>query len=50
LNGSLGMSGGSMQMSMKFKLATVNKSKHADLAKLSPFLFQKSRQLHQAGI
>ena len=27
-----------------------NKSKHADLVKLSPFLFQKSRQLHQAGV
>ena len=29
---------------------TRNKSKHADLVKLSPFLFQKSRQLHQAGV
>ncbi|WP_019606641.1 hypothetical protein [Teredinibacter turnerae] len=27
-----------------------NKSKHSDLVKLSPFLFQKSRQLHQAGV
>ena len=27
-----------------------NKSKHADLVKLSSFLFQKSRQLHQAGV
>jgi len=27
-----------------------NKSKHADLVKLSPFLFQKSRQLHQSGV
>jgi len=27
-----------------------NKSKHADLVKLSPFLFQKIRQLHQAGV
>ena len=27
-----------------------NKSKHADLEKLSPFLFQKSRQLHQAVV
>lgn len=30
--------------------ARANKSKHADLVKLSPFLFQKSRQLHQAGV
>lgn len=30
--------------------ATLNKSKHSDLAKLSPFLFQKSRQLRQAGV
>ena len=29
---------------------THNKSKHADLGKLSPFLFQKSRQLHQSGV
>lgn len=28
----------------------VNKSKHADLVKLSPFLLPKSRQLHQAGV
>ena len=27
-----------------------NNSKHSDLVKLSPFLFQKSRQLHQAGV
>ncbi|MCA6059513.1 hypothetical protein HUF18_06955 [Thalassolituus sp. ST750PaO-4] len=27
-----------------------NKPKHADLVKLSPFLFQKSRQLHQSGV
>jgi hypothetical protein len=27
-----------------------NKSKHSDLVKLSPFLFQKSRQLHQTGV
>ena len=27
-----------------------NKSKHSDLVKLSPFLFKKSRQLHQAGV
>ena len=27
-----------------------NKSKHSDLVKLSPFLLQKSRQLHQAGV
>jgi hypothetical protein len=27
-----------------------NKSKHSDLVKLSPFLFQKSRQLHRAGV
>jgi len=27
-----------------------NKSNHADLVMLSPFLFQKSRQLHQAGV
>lgn len=27
-----------------------NKSKHADLVKLSPFLFQKSRQLYQTGV
>jgi len=27
-----------------------NKSKHADLVKLSPFLFQKSRQLHESGV
>lgn len=27
-----------------------NKSKHSDLVKSSPFLFQKSRQLHQAGV
>lgn len=27
-----------------------NKSKHAELVKVSPFLFQKSRQLHQAGV
>ena len=31
-------------------MKTRNKSKHADLLKLSPFLFQKSRQLHQAGV
>ncbi|RCX07720.1 hypothetical protein [Marinomonas foliarum] len=30
--------------------ARANKSKHADLLKLSPFLFQKSRQLQQAGV
>lgn len=27
-----------------------NKSKHADLVKLSPFLFRKIRQLHQTGV
>ncbi|CAA0093703.1 Uncharacterised protein [Zhongshania aliphaticivorans] len=27
-----------------------NKSKHSDLVKLSPFLFQKNRQVHQAGV
>ena len=27
-----------------------NKSKHSDLVKLSPFLFQKNRHLHQAGV
>ncbi|WP_444889691.1 hypothetical protein [Microbulbifer sp. DLAB2-AA] len=27
-----------------------NQSKHADLVKLSPFLFQKSRHLHQSGV
>ncbi|MDX3775496.1 hypothetical protein QE250_15365 [Chromatiaceae bacterium AAb-1] len=38
---------------LKFLVGIVekhNKSKHADLVKLSPFLFQKSRQLHQAGV
>ena len=30
-------------------LQRVNKSKHADLVKLSPFLFQKSRQIHHAA-
>lgn len=27
-----------------------NKSNHSDLVNLSPFLFQKSRHLHQAGV
>ncbi len=36
-------------MTFRFE-ATCNKQKHADLAKLSPFLFQKSRQLHQPGV
>jgi hypothetical protein len=31
-------------------MAEANKSKHADLVKLSPFLFQKRRQLHQAVV
>ena len=35
----------------KFLQESANKSKHADLVKLSPFsLAQKSRQLHQAGV
>jgi hypothetical protein len=39
-----------VDLGLALERAAHNKSKHADLAKLSPFLFKKSRQLHQAGV
>ncbi len=38
------------QILEQLRAKSLNKSKHADLVKLSPFLFQKSRQLNQSSV